>query len=110
VVGPFLIYCNAAADHDALWKDALAQARKEAEAWPYDWVRGVDYPRADQRGTVTGTLTVTDPQAPHLNVRNLLVGVTPYDGDGRPVNWQMDAKYYQFWARADAKGRFKIGA
>src|SRR4029079_12636242 len=40
----------------ALWQDALAQAKKEKAAWPYEWVNGVDYPHKDQRGNVSGQI------------------------------------------------------
>jgi len=79
VIGPFLIYCNAGGDHDALWHDALAQADKEAAAWPFDWVNGVDYPHKNQRATVTGKIVLDDPQAPGLVMSNLLVGLTAPD-------------------------------
>jgi rhamnogalacturonan endolyase len=50
---------------------------------------------------------------------NILAGLAASDyttpggrglgGSGaRLVDWQLDAKYYQFWARGDAQGRFKI--
>jgi rhamnogalacturonan endolyase len=64
VIGPFLIYCNSGKDHDALWRDALAKAKTEARAWPFDWVNGVDYPHREQRSTVTGKIVLNDPQAP----------------------------------------------
>jgi rhamnogalacturonan endolyase len=102
-VGPFLLFCNSGADPDGLRQDALRQARAEAAAWPYAWAADADYPAADGRGTVTGTLTVTDPQAPKLRVRNLLVGLTLPD-----VDWQREARSYQFWVRADADGHFTI--
>jgi rhamnogalacturonan endolyase len=102
VVGPFLIYCNSAKNHEALWKDALRQAKAEEAAWPYAWAADANYPADKERGTVTGTLTVADPQAPKLAVRNRLVGLAP------PGDWQRDAKSYQFWVRADDKGNFKI--
>ena len=197
VIGPFLIYCNSAADRDALWQDALSQANREARAWPYDWVSGVDYPHKNERGIARGQITVNDPQAPGLVFSNLLVGLAAPDymppviprgrggfgsfgpaggGDddtnnasgasggtnegfgggftnriGRPgtnfngsftngfgrsgtnrfrgrggrsgrggggggfgfggphiVDWQNDAKHYEFWVRADANGRFII--
>lgn len=114
VVGPFLIYCNAAADPEAMWQDALAQATKEAAKWPYGWVTGVDYPHRDQRGTVRGQLALNDPQAPAATMTNLLVGLAhpAYNaGDGRgesAVDWQQDAKYYEFWARGDAQGHFTM--
>jgi rhamnogalacturonan endolyase len=108
VIGPFLIYCNAAGDHEKLWKAALARAAKEAAAWPYDWVAGVDYPAMNQRGAVSGKITVVDPLTPMAKVSNLLVGMTPQPASGKAVDWQLDAKYYQFWTRADDKGHFTI--
>ena len=190
VIGPFLIYCNAASDHDAMWRDALAQADKEAKAWPFDWVNGVDYPHQSERATVTGKIILHDPLAPDLHMSNLLVGLTAPDyapaniprgrgafgggfgpaGGGedetnylrnvststnsdlnaatssprfggditnrfgtngqtrsgtngfrartarsggfnagpRVVDWQNDAKNYEFWVRADADGTFSI--
>ena len=85
VVGPFLIYCNSAnggsatGNHDAMWGDALAQADKESAAWPFNWVRGVDYPHKSERTTVTGKIILDDPQSPHLKMKNLLVGLTAPD-------------------------------
>jgi len=169
VIGPFLIYCNAGADHDGLWRDALARAEKESAAWPCDWVSGVDYPHKAQRGVVTGLLVLDDPQAPTVRLPHLLVGLAAPDyipppvfrgprgfsgfgsrpggnapdslgtnrsfggfGRGtnsstgftnqpfarrgrfggffgpRTVDWQNDAKHYQFWVRGDARGRFAI--
>jgi rhamnogalacturonan endolyase len=115
VIGPFLIYCNAGSDHEPLWKDALARAAREAEAWPYDWVAGVDYPLKSERGAVTGQLALNDPPAPRMKLTNLLVGLaapgyTPRGGRGGTarVDWQLDAKHYQFWVRGDEQGRFTI--
>jgi rhamnogalacturonan endolyase len=119
VVGPILIYCNAGADPVTLWKEALGRAAKEAAAWPFDWVQGVDYPHKAQRGAVSGQLILTDSQCPGLSISNVLAGLAApdytlaggrgYGGFGpRLVDWQMDAKYYQFWVRGDAQGRFNI--
>jgi rhamnogalacturonan endolyase len=175
VIGPFLIYCNAGGDHDALWHDALAQADKEAGAWPFDWVGGVDYPHKPERATVSGKIVLDDPAAPGLVMSNLLVGLTapdyapaiiprgpragrsggggfglagggddeaamtnqnilasggtnenvtgtgaarlrqnrPRGGGGsgglpRIVDWQNDAKNYEFWVRANSDGSFTI--
>jgi rhamnogalacturonan endolyase len=79
VIGPFLIYCNSDATPDAMWHDALAQAGRESAAWPYDWVEGVDYPHKAERATVTGKIVLNDPQAPDLQMSNLLVGLTAPD-------------------------------
>jgi rhamnogalacturonan endolyase len=115
VVGPFLVYCNAAPDNDKLWRDALRQAKAEAKAWPYTWMKDPQYPQASGRGTVAGEVVVADPQAPGLKVKTLWVGLAapPYAPEGRgrnagPVDWQRDSKHYQFWARGDAKGRFTV--
>jgi rhamnogalacturonan endolyase len=199
VVGPFLIYCNAAKTPDAMWQDALARTDRETKAWPYGWVAGVDYPRQSERTTVKGQLVLNDPQAPQLKMDRLLVGLSAPDyvppmpartnrgfggfgmfgpagggeddtnnpgnfpggfgrdtngsfnftnqsggfgtnfddnqtnrfgrsgtnrfrggrfgrggfggfgfGGPRIVDWQNDAKYYQFWVRGDASGHFTI--
>jgi rhamnogalacturonan endolyase len=125
VVGPMMIYVNAAATPDEMFKDALAQAAKEANAWPYDWVSGVDYPHKNERSTVSGQLVLRDPQAPNparSGMSNLLVGLsapeyTPPGGRGggfggfggpRVVDWQNDAKHYEFWGRGDNQGHFTI--
>jgi rhamnogalacturonan endolyase len=107
VIGPFLILCNTGDDHEAMWKDALAKAAMEAKAWPYDWVAGVDYPTKKQRGTVRGRIALKDPLTSMSKISNLLVGLTP-QSPGRSIDWQLDAKYYQFWVRADDKGGFVI--
>lgn len=123
VVGPILIYCNADADPQALWRDALRRAKAESTAWPYDWVAGVDYPRAAERGEVVGTLRLDDPGAPlqagPRGFANLLVGLTARDYRARSggwphpareveVTWQDDAKHYEFWVRGGPGGRFDI--
>jgi rhamnogalacturonan endolyase len=146
VVGPFLIYCNSGESPDEMWNDALQRAAQESEAWPYNWVRGVDYPHRNERGSVAGRLIVNDPQAQDLQISNLLVGLSSpaymapavynrfrrfnwfddfNDGETnsaqsslnrrsvhRPgpqvVDWQNDAKDYEFWVRGGARGNFSI--
>jgi rhamnogalacturonan endolyase len=79
VVGPFMIYCNSANSHDAMWKDALAMVKTESAAWPYNWVNGVDYPHKKERATVSGKIVLQDPQAPKMKMGDLLVGLTAPD-------------------------------
>jgi len=108
VVGPFLIYCNSGDSPDAMWHDALSRSRTESARWPFDWVQGVDYPHKDQRATVTGRLVLRDPlaPAPMPSYTKLFVGLAaPAQGN---VNWQNDAKHYEFWARGAADGSFSI--
>jgi rhamnogalacturonan endolyase len=155
VVGPFLIYCDSGPTHDAMWKDALQRAEQESQAWPYEWVEQVEYPHRSGRGTVEGRLIVNDPEAPGLQISNLLVGLTapaytapmvssrfrrfnfsdffkdsenetnsaavaaPPANRGRQngfrrfgfpltVDWQNDAKNYEFWVRGNGDGNFSI--
>jgi rhamnogalacturonan endolyase len=110
VIGPFFLYVNHNGEPEALWKNALEQAASEKAKWPYSWMKNEAYPLADERGRVSGQIVLKDGslRAP------LHVGLTPVDYDvnvryGREsVGWQRDAKYYQFWSRADAGGRFTI--
>jgi len=115
VVGPFLLYCSTGETPDAAWKDALSRSQQEGKAWPYNWVNAADYPHQDQRGTATGQIILKDPVAPAAKMTNLLVGLTAPDysvsgarGGATTVDWQLDAKHYQFWVRADEQGHFAI--
>jgi len=118
VIGPFFLYVNAGGDAEALWEDAQARSIRESAKWPYNWVAGVDYPRREERATVVGRLVLDDPQAPGAKTPNLLVGLvapaytSPYVRPGskgpRAINWQTDAKDYEFWARGDEDGNFSI--
>ena len=118
-IGPFFLYVNEGGDPQALAKDARARQVKEAAQWPYDWVSGVDYARRSERATVKGRVVLRDPQARGTTLPNLLVGLTvatytsPYQRPGsnaapRQIEWQTDAKHYQFWARGETDGTFSI--
>jgi rhamnogalacturonan endolyase len=121
-IGPFLLYVNEGGDPRALARDARARQMKEAGQWPYDWVSGVDYAPRGERTTVTGRMVLRDPLAPNAKLANLLVGLTAADSaspivrtgaDGAPaaprqINWQTDAKHYQFWVHGRADGTFAI--
>src|SRR5262245_713594 len=119
VIGAFFLYLNAGADPEAMWHDAQSQSAKESAKWPYDWVVGVDYPHAGQRATVNGRLKLSDPQRLVATTPNLLVGLAhpaytapPTRAGGafppRQIDWQTDAKHYEFWVRGDEQGQFAI--
>lgn len=118
VIGPFMLYVNSGGDAQALFDDAKAQQKKQAAAWPYAWVAGVDYPKAEERVTVRGQFALDDPLAPRgTKMSNLCVGLTaaPWKSNAagptsatRTIDWQQDAKFYQFWVRASDDGRFTI--
>ncbi len=106
MIGPFLIYCNSGADHDKLWKDALAKAAKEAErvALRLGSRRRLSDKEPARHGDRYDR-SLKDPLTPMSKVSNMLVGMTPQSATGRPIDWQLDAKYYQFWVRADEQGQ-----
>ena len=151
VVGPIFVYVNALASYqtpspadldtlaatagnpivpaawkanaDALFNDALAQAKKENNAWPYDWVNGVDYPHLNERGNVTGQLVLNDPLAPKnasTKLPHLTVGLSFPDttapagggggrgGFGGGTTWVTDGKHYEFWNDGTEDGKFTI--
>ena len=103
VIGPFMLYCNAAPSPDEMWRDALRQAKAEQAKWPYAWISEPKYPLAAARGTVAGRLTIKDPGTSKLDARNLRIGLAAPGAD-----WQRDSKYYEFWTRAMDDGRFTI--
>lgn len=122
VVGPIMLYANTGNSPQIIWADALAQQKREAAKWPYEWVNSADYPKKDQRSTVKGQMVLSDPQMPTAkSFSNLRVGMAapdykiPVDRPGdvnSPINvtWATDSKHYSFWARGDANGEFSIPA
>ncbi len=116
VIGPFLIYVNSGLDNNALYEDAKAQIATESAKWPFTWVNEANYTPAEGRTTVKGQLVLSDEQAKTTELPNLKVGLTHAAwtwprGDDRPplvVDWQQDAKFYQFWTNAHADGTFEI--
>lgn len=118
-VGPFLIYCNTGDTPQAMWDDAKARAVREKKAWPYAWADIPGFEHAKQRGTASGTLSISDPQAPQgpsPSAAGAWVGLAqpPYQaalgnkGSMTTIDWQLDGKHYQYWTQADATGRFTI--
>jgi rhamnogalacturonan endolyase len=72
------------ANANALWQDALGQYKKQNAAWPFDWVKGVPYTPAAERGTVKGQIVLVDPLAPKgasTKLPHLVVGLTHPDID-----------------------------
>jgi rhamnogalacturonan endolyase len=148
IVGPIFVYCNAlktfqtpsradldiskategnptvppawTANANALFHDALDEAKVIKAQWPFDWVQGVDYAHKDERGAVTGQIVLNDPQAKTMKLPHLNIGLTHPDftgtgsafarrsGNGNLVTWDHDADYYQFWTEGNPNGKFTI--
>jgi len=117
VIGPFLLYVNSGGDSQDIYKDARSQAAKEQQKWPFAWVSGVDYATPSQRATVKGQLVLSDPLMPAAKMSHVMVGLTApaytssapgFGGRGMTVDWQQDAKHYEFWVRGTDAGKFAI--
>ncbi|KAG2555669.1 probable rhamnogalacturonate lyase B [Panicum virgatum] len=111
VLGPVFIYLNSSpkrGDLRALWDDAKAQAQNEASKWPYSFPKSLDFPKAADRGSVTGRLLVRDR---FMSNDDMPAGMA-YVGlaaPGQPSSWATECKGYQFWTTADSCGSFTIG-
>ncbi len=82
----------------------MREAEREKKLWPFDWVKGVDYASAEQRGSVDGKISVHD--AGPVATGRMWVGLVPADETNG--GWQRDAKHYQFWTNAGKDGSFTI--
>jgi rhamnogalacturonan endolyase len=92
-----------------LYKDALAQADAEKQAWPYSWFKHPNYVPASGRGTVTGKMVTNDSGNPNASTGGLWVGVEqqPQTNNGTR-DFQKWLKPYQFWTQTDAAGNFTL--
>jgi rhamnogalacturonan endolyase len=97
--GPNLVYFNTGTDA-AVIADAEAQAATERNQWPYCWMKSPVYPLAEERGTVTGTLSEAHGQSVAYAMVTLAAA--------GPLLTQ--GYNYMFWAEADANGDFSIPA
>ncbi|KAL0396467.1 UNVERIFIED_CONTAM: hypothetical protein Scaly_0095100 [Sesamum calycinum] len=107
VFGPVFIYLNSGSTNNALWEDAKKQMSEETKKWPYDFPMSVDFPRASQRGTISGRLLLRDRYISRelMPAKSAYVGLAP---PGNAGSWQEETKGYQFWTRTDDKGYFTI--
>lgn len=112
VVGPWLLFANSTeltgdAAHDELWENAKERLSWEKSQWPYAWEQDARYlPRA-ARGTVQGSITLSDPEQPALSSAYAWVGLAGPPVDGAP-NFEHQGWDYQYWRVADAQGRFSF--
>ncbi|MBC3919950.1 hypothetical protein H8L32_20940 [Undibacterium sp. CY18W] len=112
--GPYFIYANSYQGNpadplpkvvDALWQDAKAQAVAEQSAWPYSWFKNPDYAQESGRGTVKGSLKVSDSGNPAASSAGAWIGLAP---DDQGTDFQQQGRTYQFWVKTDANGQFSI--
>jgi rhamnogalacturonan endolyase len=106
IFGPFLLYLNSdpKGSVKTMWADAQKKVVEEKAKWPYKWLTGYpEYSSAAERGSATGTFAIHDPFKPGITGGNAWVGLCKPGTD-----WEKDSKNYQYWIKADAKGRFTI--
>ncbi len=119
------------ANANALWQDALAQARKENGKWPYAWVTSPDYTparparhrhRPDRpRRSPRPQRHLQEAPAPHRRPRCIPTRHPPRQPDGvrvgnsgfagmftGPGSWVHDARYYTFFNDGTEDGKFTI--
>ncbi|XP_070033040.1 uncharacterized protein [Nicotiana tomentosiformis] len=109
VFGPVFFYVNSDSgiDHTVFWEDAKRQMNEETTKWSYDFPTSIDYPHANERGSVTGQLVV---HARYIN-EDLFPAKNAYIGLANPGvlgSWQSETKGYQFWTQTDDSGYSKI--
>ncbi|KAL3504971.1 hypothetical protein ACH5RR_034812 [Cinchona calisaya] len=111
VFGPVFIYLNSASDKSEaitlLWDDAKRQRNQEVQSWPYSFPASEDFPKTDERGSVSGRLLVQDRYtSEELTLANgAYIGLAP---PGEIGSFQKECKGYQFWTKADSQGCFSI--
>jgi autotransporter-associated beta strand protein len=126
VCGPFFLYLNQAPKTPVvsgsnpaltgtaeitLYADAQAQAAAEKGAWPYNWLNDSHWVPASGRGTVTGTLVISDSGNPLASASNMWIGVAIQPASTEspvPTDFQTWGKNLQFWTRTGANGSFSI--
>jgi rhamnogalacturonan endolyase len=84
---------------NALWDDALAQAKTQQSKWPFAWVSGVEYPHLSQRGTVKGRIVLDDLLAPKgaaKTLPRLIVGLAHPDADAATLERMRAARAAMF--------------
>ncbi|BBN02207.1 rhamnogalacturonan endolyase [Marchantia polymorpha subsp. ruderalis] len=111
VFGPVFIYLNSkpgGTNVRDLWEDAKHRMLQEEKAWPYAWPASADYPKAHERGRVSGRLLVHDKYAVPNKLRSATDASVGLALPGQKGCWQKESKGYQFWTQADKKGNFTI--
>jgi autotransporter-associated beta strand protein len=126
VCGPFFLYLNQAPETPVvsgsnpaltgtaqitLYADAQAQAAAEKGAWPYNWLNDSHWTPASGRGSVSGTIVISDSGNPIASASNMWVGVAIQPASTEspvPADFQLWGKNLQFWTKTSANGSFTI--
>uniref|UniRef100_A0A0A0LE32 rhamnogalacturonan endolyase n=3 Tax=Cucumis sativus TaxID=3659 RepID=A0A0A0LE32_CUCSA len=110
VYGPIFIHLNSLPEGEdplRLWQNAKQQMMAEVQSWPYSFIASEDFPKSDQRGTVSGKILIRERYVSDESVpaSGAYVGLAL---PGELGSWQNESKGYQFWTRADQNGSFSL--
>ncbi|GKV19905.1 hypothetical protein SLEP1_g30104 [Rubroshorea leprosula] len=111
VFGPVYYYLNTLMDNNNdpnwLWQDAKEQMMVEVQSWPYSFPALEDFPKSDQRGSISGRIQIRDIYLSndYISANGAFVGLA---SPGEVGSWQTESKAYQFWTKTDADGYFLI--
>ena len=97
IYGPFFIYINSGANHDAMIADAKQQATIQQDQWPFQWFTNSLYPL--DRSTVKGRISLP----PGISPKGIQVVLAQ---PGSDIYEQ--GKNYMFWSKTDQDGNFTI--
>jgi rhamnogalacturonan endolyase len=115
--GPFFYYVNSVPTSvtdprqaaQALFQDAQARAEKEKAEWPYAWFKLGGNVSESGRGTVTGTLAISDSGNPQASAAGIWVGLEQQPPSlHQTCDFQKYLKPYQYWVRTGPDGSFRI--
>jgi rhamnogalacturonan endolyase len=102
--GPVLVYMNHGDTTGAMWTDAKKQAAEQRRQWPLSWLHDDAYPQ--HRGAATGRVVLQNGGNASTNGAWVILASQEQREEG--VDWAMRSKGYEFWTRADSRGRFSI--
>lgn len=105
IYGPWLIYFNNKKGADACWADAKKQGEVEMAAWPYKWLDNELY-QIRERSDVKGRFLADDAIKGKLSTEGAWVGLARPEKEYG--HWQYQAKWYQYWTKAEKDGTFVI--
>lgn len=102
--GPMFFYLNDGSDHEAMWVDAKREAAEQVAQWPYNWLEDEAY---HDRGTLEGTLGITDGTSPEGSYVVLVNPAEAGDPDQYGV-WMRNVGPYSYWTQVGPDGTFEI--
>lgn len=103
IYGPWFIYLNSGENREEMHQDAKNRYAVEQSEWPYGWCGNQLYPAANERGSVSGKVSMTDGTSPE-GATVILSRKIRDDND----HWEGQGFDYIYYTNADEAGNFGI--